>query len=83
MYAVFQRGETDLVMYVAADERRALITETPDAFEEITTGRGTAVEEFITVHLPAADTAQVRELLEDAWRRFAPKRAIDAYDRPA
>jgi hypothetical protein len=80
VYAVFEPREEDLVLYAAADERPALIAEAPEVFEEITTRRGAVVEEYLTVHLAKADAVQIRELLEDAWRRFAPKRAAAAYD---
>jgi hypothetical protein len=83
VFAVFQPGEEDLVLYVAAEERQALLVEAPAVFEAITNRRGVVVEEFVTVHLAGADAAQIRELLEDGWRRFAPKRAVDAYDGAA
>ena len=42
---------------------------------------GAVVQEWITVHLANADPTQLEELLEDAWRRLAPKRAIASYER--
>jgi hypothetical protein len=36
---------------------------------------------WVTVDVAAADPAEVAELLEDAWRRTAPKRVVAAYDR--
>jgi hypothetical protein len=35
---------------------------------------------WVLVHLSAAKAAQIRELLEDAWRSKAPKRAVAAHD---
>lgn len=35
---------------------------------------------LVLVRLPDARPEQVRELLEDAWRRAATKRAVAAYD---
>jgi len=32
------------------------------------------------VHLPLADVALFRKLIEDSWRRVAPKKLVAAYD---
>jgi hypothetical protein len=64
---------------VGAEEVRALIEEDASAFEEILWGKR-IVPDWVRVNLAAADTAQVRELLEDAWRRKAPKRVLAAFD---
>ena len=61
---------------------KACLAEDPygRGFEEIVNSRGVVVQEWITVHLADVDPAQVLELLEDGWRRFAPKRAIATRD---
>lgn len=71
-------GKT-LHVHVDPDECRALIEQDPDAFEEIIWGTRVAPD-WLRVKLPAADRAVVCELLEEAWRRKAPKRVLAAYD---
>jgi len=79
LFAVIEPTQREILVHVSPDDRQALIAESPDAFEEILNRRGEPVQEWITVHLACADAAQVQELLEDGWRRFAPKRAIAAH----
>lgn len=69
------------LLCVEPDERNALLIEAPKAFKEIRNKNGKLVESWITVDLAKADAALVYEVIEDAWRRFAPKRAIEALDR--
>jgi hypothetical protein len=64
---------------VGADEVRALVEEEPAAFEVIVWGKR-EVSDWVRVHLPAAERAQVCELLEHAWRSKAPKRVLAAFD---
>ena len=35
--------------------------------------------ECLLVRMPIADPAEVRDLLEDAWRTYAPKRLVATY----
>ncbi len=35
----------------------------------------------VLVRLPAADAADLRDVLEEAWRRQAPKRLVTEFDR--
>ena len=35
----------------------------------------------VLVRLPAADAADLRDVLEEAWRRQAPKRLVTDFDR--
>jgi hypothetical protein len=70
---------TFLHVLVDPDERLALIEEDPAVFEEIVWGKR-VVPEWVRVHLPKASTPQVKELLEDGWRRKAPKRVLAAFD---
>jgi hypothetical protein len=71
------------------DGKRASIKATPEAQAELLAANP-AVYSFapyvgrhgwVTVDVAAADPAEVAELLEDAWRRTAPKRVVAAYDR--
>ncbi len=66
-----------LHVFVDEDETRAALAEDPQASEELWWG-GRLVG--LRVHLPAADTETVCELLAEAWRRRAPKRAVAAFD---
>lgn len=58
-------------------EREALLATSPDVYEE---GWATMSGAWVTVHLEHADHDEVRELLEEAWRMTATKKAIAAYD---
>ena len=68
-----------LHVFTGADEVRALVAEDPKAFEVIIWGKR-EVSDWLRVNLPHADAAQVKELLDDAWRAKAPKRVLAAYD---
>ena len=59
------------------DEREALLATNPDVFEA---GWATQSSAWVTVHLDGADPEEVRELLMEAWRMTATKKAIAAYD---
>jgi hypothetical protein len=64
-------------IFVDEDETRACAAEAPHAFEELWWGKKLV---GVKVILAAADPERVAELLEEAWRRKAPKRVIAAYD---
>ena len=59
------------------DEREALLATSPQVYEA---GWATQSTAWVTVHLEHADAQEVRELLEEAWRMTATKKAIAAYD---
>jgi len=69
-------GET-LALRVGFEERQALVASNPDVY-------------FVTPHyedypmvlvrLGAADTDELRELLEEAWLERAPKRVVAAWE---
>ncbi|HVF14904.1 MAG TPA: hypothetical protein VM942_09915 [Acidimicrobiales bacterium] len=65
-------------MFVDEDEARAVTAGEAPAFDELWWGKRLA---GVRVHLPSLGTAHlVRELLEDSWRRKAPKRVVAAFD---
>jgi hypothetical protein len=68
-----------LNVHVDPAEARALIEENPSAFGEICFGKNVKTD-WVQVNLAAADAAEVRELLEDAWRLKAPPRVLAAFD---
>ena len=75
IFATIPAGSKHLHLHVDPDERRALLAEDPEVFEPI--GRGkTPANDWIRITLAGADRAQICELLEDAWRRKAPKRVL-------
>jgi len=59
------------------DERAALLATDPDVYVAAWATNTTA---WVTVHLEHADADEVAELLEEAWRMTATKKAIRAYD---
>jgi len=79
IFATVPPGGKHLHMHVDPAEGRALIEGSPATYEGI--GRGTKIKsDWVRVNLPSADGAQVRELLEEAWRLKAPKRVLTAFD---
>ena len=58
-------------------EREALLATAPAVYEA---GWATNSSAWVRVRLELADPVEVFELLEDAWRMTATKRAIKAYD---
>ncbi len=61
-------------------ERDALLATTPEVYEPGWTTRSTA---WVRVRLDLADPEEVLELVEEAWRMTATKRAIAAFDASA
>jgi hypothetical protein len=59
------------------DEREALLATAPAVYEA---GWATNSSAWVSVRLELADPEEVFELLEEAWRMTATKRAIKAYD---
>ncbi len=79
IFATLPADGEHLHVMVDADESRAAATaDGGSAFEELWWGAKLC---GVRVHLPAvADDDVVRELIEDSWRRRAPKRLLAAYD---
>jgi hypothetical protein len=59
------------------EEREALLAAAPAVYEA---GWATNSSAWVRVRLEFADPEEVFELLEEAWRMTATKRAIKAYD---
>jgi hypothetical protein len=72
-------SEGDLLhVFVDDDEVHAAVADDPVVYEELHWGKRLS---GLRVHLPSADPDRVAELLEESWRRKAPKRLVTAFDR--
>jgi hypothetical protein len=80
IFATITPDEAHLHIFVDEGETRASVTEDPAAFEELWWGKQLR---GVRVNLVAADAARVYELLEESWRRKAPKPLVAAPDRRA
>jgi hypothetical protein len=74
IFATVPLGGEHLHVFVDADETRASVAEAPSAFEELWWGKRLS---GVRVNLRAADPQRVRELLEESWRRKAPKCVVE------
>jgi hypothetical protein len=79
IFATVPQGGKVLHVNVEPDEGHALVEVQPEVFEAILWGKQDRTD-WIRVHLAKADRAVVQELLEEAWRRKAPKRVLAAFD---
>ena len=79
IFATIPPGGEVLRIPVDPDEWHGLVEANPAVFTEIVWGKR-PVRNWVQVDLPAAARDEVRELLEEAWRRRAPKRVVAAYD---
>jgi hypothetical protein len=77
IFATVPPDGAHLHVFVDELEASASAAENPDAFEPLR--RGQRVR-GLRVRLGPAPDARVRELLEESWRRKAPKRLVAAYD---
>lgn len=64
-------------IFVDEHDARAAVSENPSVFEELWWGKRLS---GLRVNLKAADRDAVYELIEEAWRRKAPKKLIAARD---
>ena len=77
IFATVPPDEAHLHIFVDEAEARATVAEDPAAFEELWWGKQLR---GVRVNLVVADAARVCELLEESWRRKAPKRLVAARD---
>jgi hypothetical protein len=70
-------GET-LVVRIDMDEREVLMAANPETFYITDHYRGYPA---MLVRMATVDPDDLRELLEEAWRRAAPKRLVAAMDK--
>ena len=76
-FAWVNHPENRAMIKARHDEREALLATEPAVYEAGWTTSSTA---WVRVRLELADPEEVAELLEEAWRMTATKRAITAYD---
>ncbi len=77
IFATAPPDEQHLHVLVDEDEARPAVAEDSTAFEELLWGKQL---KGVRVSLSAAPPERVVELLEDSWRRRAPKRLVAAFD---
>jgi hypothetical protein len=73
IFATVPSGEEVLHVFVDAEESRACVAQDPETFEELWWGKKLM---GLRVVLEGVNAEHVRELLDEAWRRKAPKRLI-------
>ena len=77
IFATVPEDQKHLNVFVDEHESRASVADDPSAFEVLHWSVKLA---GVRVTLANADSARVRELLEEAWRRKAPKRLVQVLD---
>jgi hypothetical protein len=78
IFATVPPDEAHLHVFVDEEEITASVAENPAAFEPLRWGdriRG------LRINLAPAPESRVSELLEESWRRKAPKRLVADFDR--
>jgi hypothetical protein len=77
IFATMPSDGAHLHVFVDEGEVRAAVAEDPGVFEELLWGKRLS---GVRVRLGPADHDRVRELLEESWRRKAPKHVVAAFD---
>ena len=76
-FAWINHPESRAMIKARHDERAALLATAPAVYKA---GWATNSSAWVSVHLELADPEEVWELLEEAWRMTATKRAVKAYE---
>ena len=76
-FAWVSHAENRAMIKTHHEERDALLATSPRVYEA---GWATNSTAWVRVRLELADAVEVFELLEEAWRMTATKRAIKAFD---
>lgn len=77
-FAWVDHAENRAMVKAHRDEREALLATSPEVYEP---GWESGSSAWVRVRLEHADPEEVFELLEEAWRMTATKRAVAAYDQ--
>ena len=72
VYLAFSRDETLMGFAFPRDEREALVAAEPAKF--LLPKAGDMRYQWVVVRLAAIDLAEMREIVEEAWRMVVPKR---------
>ncbi len=72
VYAALSRDETQMGFAFPKEERAALVAAEPEKF--LMPSAGDMRYNWVVVRLDAIDEAEMRELVQDAWRMCVPKR---------
>jgi len=76
---MWEDGET-LVLKIGFEERDMLLQSQPDVYFNTDHYRSYP---SVLVHLPLIDDDELKDIIEQAWRKAATKRALLQYDRNA
>jgi hypothetical protein len=76
-FAWVNHAENRAMIKAHHEEHDALLATSPDVYEA---GWATNSTAWVRVRLERADPEEVLELLEEAWRMTATKRAVQAFD---
>ena len=76
-FAWVNHPENRAMIKSSHDERAALLAVSPEVYEA---GWASTTTAWVLVHLEHADADEVDELLEEAWRMTATKKAVRAFD---
>ena len=80
MFAALADDGSQASVKATRQEQEALLAAAPETFGiPAYVGR----HGWVSIQLATADPAEVRELLEEAWRQTAPKRLVATYDATA
>jgi hypothetical protein len=71
-----------VVVSIAHEDAAPAVVEDPETFEEVwrTGGPNGRIFVGLRVDLGRVERKRLRALVEQAWRRIAPKRLVAAYD---
>jgi len=79
IFATLDAGDQRAVLKLPADEQAAILAASPEAYSPAAGGWGRSG--WTQIHLAQADTAEVAELITEAWCAVAPKRLVQAFER--
>ena len=77
VYVAFSHDETEMGFAFPKEFREALVESDPDKFRM--PDRSDLRYKWAVVRLAAIDSAEMRELVEDAWAMVVPKRVAAEY----
>jgi hypothetical protein len=77
IFAIMGQDGEQASIKATLEVQQALVSSEPDTFS---VSHYTGRFGWTTVRLASVEGDELRELVEDAWRRTAPKRMVAAYD---